>query len=75
MTSKKKIYFSFIDIFNYEDNKHNCISFILNLLHYLQIIPKFNYKFFIPDNFYFLPILSNNIYDSPIILEYDTYHL
>ena len=66
--TSKKISFSFCNIFNIYDNTYQCMSFILNLLYYLDIIPKFNFNYFIPDNLIFLPNLSNKLYDTPVIL-------
>lgn len=37
----------------------------------MNIIKKFNFNTFIPDNLYNLPKLSNRFYDDPIILKYN----
>ena len=69
--TKKDISFSYLNIFNTFDNKYQCMSFILKIIYYLNIIPKFNFNIFLPDDLYYLPNLSNGLYDYPIILKYN----
>ena len=79
----KKINFSFMPNINYcskkikkniedddyIDNKNHCMSFILKLLHYLNIIPQFNFQNFTSNDLIYLPQLSNNLYNNPIIIK------
>jgi hypothetical protein len=67
--TSKEISFSCYNIFN-KKYIYQCISFILKFLNYLDIIPKFNFNTFSPDNLYNLSELSNRLYDEPIILFY-----
>lgn len=78
----EKINFSFMPNINYcskeikknigndnsINNKNHCMSFILKLLHYLNIIPQFNFQNFTSNDLTYLPQLSNNLYNDPIIM-------
>jgi len=48
----------------------NCSSFILNFLYYLKIIPFINYHNILPNDYIFLPNLSNNYYTEAIYFSY-----
>jgi hypothetical protein len=61
--------YSFLPFKDYNENKYNCSNFILTLLNYLNIVPKYNFCNFTSDNFIYLPILSNNIYNEPFIIK------
>jgi hypothetical protein len=50
-------------------NKYHCLSFILNLLNYCNIIPKLNYQNFMSDDLIFLTELSNFKYKESIIIK------
>jgi len=66
----EKINFSFMPNINYyNDDKNHCMSFILKLLYYLNIIPKFNFQNFTSNDLTYLPQLSNNLYNDPIIIK------
>ena len=54
---------------NFINNKNHCMSFILKLLHYLKIIPQFNFQNFTSNDLIYLPKLSNNLYNDPIIIK------
>ena len=60
--------------FNKDDiinrNQFNCCSFILKLLHNLNIIPLINYHNFTPNDYVLLPELSNNFYKEPVNIIY-----
>jgi len=51
-------------------NKYHCLSFILKLLNYCNIINKFNYQNITSDDLIFLPELSNFKYNNPIIIKF-----
>ena len=51
-----------------ENNKYNCMSFILKLLIDLNIIPKFNISNFTSNDLIYLENISNNSYDKPSII-------
>jgi hypothetical protein len=68
--TSKDISFSFYNIFN-NDYQYQCMSFILKFLKYINIIPKFNFNTFIPDNLYNLPELSKGLYELPFIIKYN----
>jgi len=48
----------------------NCSSFILNFLYYLKIIPFINYHNILPNDYIFLPNLSNNYYSEAIYFKF-----
>jgi hypothetical protein len=48
----------------------HCSSFILNLLYYLKIIPFINYHNILPNDYIFLPNLSNNYYTEAIYFSF-----
>lgn len=69
----EKLFFSFYPNTNEKHiinntNKYHCLSFILNLLNYCNIIPKLNYQNFMSDDLIYLPNLSNLKYNDPIIV-------
>lgn len=71
--TSKKLSFSFRKHSAEENlsiNEYQCMSFILTLLNNLKIIHKFNYQNFLPDDLFYLPQLSNNIYKNPVIFKY-----
>lgn len=70
----KKLTYSFVPNMNVIDilknnNKFHCLSFILNLLNYCNIIPKLNFQNFISDDLTFLPEFSNSKYNNSLIIK------
>jgi hypothetical protein len=45
------------------------MSFILRILNYLKIIPDLNFYNFTSNDLIYLPKLSNNNYNDPIIIK------
>jgi len=67
----KDLKFSFmINIDNQENNTYHCMSFLLKILNSINIIPKFNFQNFTSDDLIYLPELSKNVYDKPVMFEY-----
>lgn len=52
-----------------EHNYFNCMTFILRILSYTKIIPEFNFYNSTPNDLKYLPKLSNNYYNDPIIIK------
>jgi hypothetical protein len=50
-------------------NTYNCMSFILRLLNYVNILPGFNYYNFSSDDLIHLPGLSNSMYKKPFMMK------
>jgi len=50
-------------------NYFNCMTFILRILSYIKIIPEFNFYNSTPNDLSYLPQLSNNYYNDPIIIK------
>ena len=73
ITNMKFLTFPFFPL-NKDDiinrNQFNCCSFILKLLHKLNIIPLINYHNFTPNDYVLLPELSNNFYKEPVNIIY-----
>jgi len=67
----KKLNFKFLPDINYnkDTNSYHCMSFILKLLNYINIIPRFNFQNFSSDDLEYLPDLSNGKYDKSFIIK------
>jgi hypothetical protein len=67
----KKLNFKFLPDINYnkDTNSYHCMSFILKLLNYINIIPRFNFQNFSSDDLEYLPELSNGKYDKSFIIK------
>jgi hypothetical protein len=54
---------------NISNNYYNCMSFLLKLLNNLSILKDFNIHNFTSNDLIYLPEISNNMYDKPILLK------
>lgn len=52
-------------------NNFNCVSFILKLLNFTSVIPNLNFSNLTPNDFIYLPQLSNYVYNEPCIMVYN----
>ena len=53
-----------------DNDRYNCMSFILKLLNSLNIIPKFNIDNFTPNDLIYLKNISHGSYDDPFIVKF-----
>lgn len=67
----EKLGFTFLPCIkeNVNNNNYNCMSFILTLLIFLNIIPSINVNNFSSIDLIYLPGLSNKMYNEPIIIK------
>ena len=69
---KDKLQFTFLPCFeNCNIDKFNCVSFLFKLLNYVSVIPDLNYSKMTPNDFAYLPELSNYVYNEPFIMKYN----
>ena len=65
----KKLKFSYFNFIYKNNDTYNCLSFILKILNYLNIISNFDINTIFPNDFIKLPELSNNLYNNPFIMK------
>ena len=67
---KNQLNFDFYPRINFNsNNNYHCMSFLLKLLNYYNIIPNFNFQNFTSDDLEYLPKLSLGLYNKPIVFK------